>query len=211
MMFERLPALEPLHFFSISLEGAYLKENTPFQKKHLLPSTFKYFNQEEEAKVFFGFNEKGLRFQFQVFTEVKEVVYPDYRKGDSIELFIDTRNLQSAGYITKFCHHFVLFPSKVEGFFIKEVTRFRNDDAHFLAESKDFQVEVDAQKKFYLIDVFIPSFSLHGYDISKFDKLGFTYRINITGRDPINFSLSPKEFVIERNPYFWSTLTLKNE
>lgn len=210
-MFERLPALEPLHFFSVSLEGAYLKENMPFQKKHLLPSTSKYFDEEEGAKVFFGFNEKGLRFQFQVFTEVKEVVYPDFRKGDSIEIFIDTRNVKSSGYITKFCHHFVLFPSKVDGFFIKEVSRFRNDDSHFLAESKDFQVEVDHQKKFYLIDIFIPSFSLHGYDISKFDKLGFTYRINITGKDPINFSLSPKEFVIERNPYFWSTLTLKNE
>lgn len=207
-MFERLPSLLPLHFFDLSFEAAYLKEGSRLSKAHILPTTGSYL-EEDEAKVFFGWNEKGVYLRFTVFEEPKDVFYPEFRKGDSIELFFDTRNIKSLGYVTKFCHHFVLFPLKVDGYHIKEVTRFRNDDAHFLADPKYFQVDAAVEKKSYTIDLFIPSSSLHGYDISKFNKLGFTYRINRLAKEPCHFSVSSKEFVIERHPFFWSSLLLK--
>ncbi len=206
-MFERLPSLLPLHFFDLYFEAPYLKEEA-FHQRHLLPSTFSYFG-EDEAKVFFGWSEKGVSLRFTVFEEPKDVFFPDFRKGDSIELFFDTRNIKSLGYVTKFCHHFVLFPLKIDGFHIKEVTRFRNDDAHTLADEEEFIVKAAFTKKSYTIDLFIPSSSLHGYDPEKFNKLGFTYRINRLSKEPIHFSVSSKEFVIERHPFFWGNISLK--
>lgn len=207
-MFERLPALEPIHFFDLTIDGFYLKDKFLFQKKHLLPNPFK---EEDHPLVYFGFNENGIFFSFHVFSEVKEVFFPDFRKGDCIELFIDTRNLKSAGYVTKFCHHFVVFPMKIDDFYIQEVTRFRSDDTHVLSLAKDFEVQTEAKKDSYKINLFIPAFCLYGFDIEKFQRLGFTFRVNRMGKESQNFSLSPKEFVIERNPYFWSNLILKKE
>ena len=207
-MLEEFPFFLPLTFFEISFDVKYFKKGK-LNKDYLLFSTSKYLDEEEFAKVYFGWNERGLYFFFEVEKVIEKVCYPDFRKGDSIELFIDTRNIKNYGYTTKFCHHFVIFPKKREGYHVKEITRFREEDMHRIANPLDFQVKVEESKKKYFLDLFIPSKCLYGYDTSKFDKLGFTYRINRTSKDPQHFSESSREYVIERQPALFATALLK--
>jgi hypothetical protein len=207
-MLEEFPFFLPLTFFEVSFDVKYFK-GKKLNRDFLLLSTSKYLDEEEFAKVYFGWNDKGLYFLFEVEGIVEKICYPDFRKGDSIELFIDTRNVKTFGYTTKFCHHFLIFPKKHEGHYAKEITRFREEDMHKIANPKDFEVGVSEGKKRYLLDLFIPSKCLHGYDPSKFDKLGFTYRINRNLKDPQHFSVSSKEYVIEREPAFFATALLK--
>lgn len=209
-MFEDIPAILPLHFFDISYRVAYLssKKDEIRKKKYLLPSTSKYLSEKERGEFYLGWNEKGISICAEIKAEEVELSFPEYRRGDCLELFFDTRNIKSSGYVTKFCHHFVVFPLPIDGHYIKEVTRFRNEDMHILASAEDFKISVKISKVSYLIDLFIPSKCLYGFDSTRFDKLGFTYRINVKNEEPSHFSLSSKELSIERNPFFWSTLTL---
>jgi hypothetical protein len=79
---------------------------------------------------------------------------------------------------------------------------------HILASPNDFDVNVEIGKDSYFADIFIPSKCLYGFDPARFDKLGFTYRINRRGKDPLHFSMSSLELSVERNPYFWATVNL---
>lgn len=210
-MFESLPSLLPLHFFELFFDAKYVsatKRRGKLGKEHLINPTGKYFDEEDSLEFFLGWNEKGIIVQAEIYSENIEIDPSEFRRGDSIELFFDTRNLKSQGYVSKFCHHFVVFPELADNFYIKEVTRFRNEDMHILASPNDFDVNVEIGKKSYFADIFIPSKCLYGFDPSRFDKLGFTYRVNRKGKDPIHFSLSSMELSVERNPYFWATVNL---
>ena len=214
MFFEELPSLFPLSFFDVAYDAKHFdflkKKDQKLNKNYLLPSFSKYLDEEEFAKIFLGWNEEGILIQIYVKTkDIIEVSLNDFRKKDSIELFFDTRNIKTQGYITKFCHHFVVFPKKIDSTYIREVTRFRNEDMHNLASPEDFEIEVQIDKNLYFADVFIPSKCLYGYDPKRFDRMGFTYRINRTNKDPQHFSVSSREYKnFERNPCFWSHINL---
>ena len=210
-MFDDIPSVLPIHFFDLTYEANYLQSRMgklKLKKEYLLPSTSLYLDEEDSNEIYFAWNENGLFFQVKVPAEDIDISALEYRRGDSIELFIDTRNNKSIGYITKFSHHFVIYPKLVDRSYIKEVTRFKNDDMHKLADPKDFEISVDIEKKYYFIDLFIPSKCLYGFDPSRFNKLGFTYMINRRGKEPCHLSLSSREISIERNPYFWTNILL---
>lgn len=210
-MFESLPSLLPLHFFELYFDARYVsatKRRGKLGKEYLINPTGKYSDEDDCIELFLGWNEKGLIAQAKIFSANIEIDPSDFRKGDSLELFFDTRNLKSQGYVSKFSHHFVIFPELVDNFYLKEVTRFRNEDMHILASPADFDVNIEEGKDFYFADIFIPAKCLYGFDPSRFDKLGFTYRVNRRGKDPAYFSVSSLEIAVERNPYFWATVNL---
>lgn len=89
----------------------------------------------------------GLYFFIDVQNANPQVTFPKIEDGDSVELFIDTKNLKTARTTHRFCHHFYFLPERVEGVMAKEVTRFRTEDSHPLAESADLEVQVVRKKK----------------------------------------------------------------
>jgi hypothetical protein len=214
MILDEIPAVLPLNFFDLSFELNYLKithRKELKKKQFILPSTSDYLDENSSSTFSMAWNEEGILFQGEIFSDILEASSPEFRRGDCLELFFDTRNIKSQGYITKFCHQFVIFPEEVDGFFIREVTRFRNEDMHHLADPSSFDIKVEIKKRGYLIDLFIPSTCLYGFDPTRLDKLGFTYRVNKKGLPPNHFSLSSTEVPIERNPFFWATALLKKE
>ena len=117
--------------------------------------------------------------------------------------------LTIAGFITRFCHHFVFLPKPVDGICAQEITAFRTDDRHELCDASLLHVEGDFQKRSYSLKIFIPAECLHGYDPSSFDRLGFSYRIHRFGGDPQHFTLSSEYFVIEKEPSLWCSCVMK--
>ena len=60
----------------------------------------------------------------------------------------------------------------------------------------------------YQMQIFLPSEALHGYDPKVFEKLGFAFRINRSGGDPMHFPLCSDQFEIGLHPSLWSSLKI---
>lgn len=142
---------------------------------------------------------------------MKSVFFPEFRKGDSVELFIDTRAMKNAGFPTRFCHYFVFLPKPVDEISAQEITNFRTDDRHELCDSEKLQTSVSCKSQSYLLQIFIPLECLHGYDPSSFDRLGFSYRINRLSKDPQHFAISSDYLAVENQPSLWSTMHMRKK
>ena len=190
---DQLSPILPIDFFSMSLD---LKK-APLSKRHLLPDFSELLFENPFAKVYMAWDAKGLSFEV--------VVDKIFEENDRVEFFIDTRDLKSAGFLTRFCHHFVVDKTSAE-----EVTAFRTDDRHELCEGNKIAVKGDFRKKSYTLHILIPSECLHGYDPKAFDRLGFSYRISRTGSDPQHFALSSDYLAIENQPSLWGSLQMRD-
>lgn len=180
------------------------------QKKHRLANFSELLYEDCFSEIRMGWNPRGLIFEIHIQKEFEECFFPEYRKGDSIELFIDTRDLKNAGFIHRFCHHFVMLPKPIEEISAQEVTVFRTDDRHELCEGKKIHVVSEFKKKSYIVAIHLPEDCLYGYDSSSFDRLGFAYRINARGN--INhFNVSSEYLNLEQHPNRWASMQMRME
>jgi hypothetical protein len=174
-----------------------------------LPDIEELLDQERFAYVSLFWNEEGIGGTIRVQRPFEAAFFPDYAKGDAIEIFIDTRNNKKAGFASKFCHQFVLLPVEVEGVTAKEVTRFRSEDAHELCDPSYIEVRSIFLAKSYQVEFMIAKEALHGYDPILFPKLGFAYRI-YKGRAKVqSFPFSCKSFEPLHHPSLWASLYLQ--
>lgn len=204
--------LNPINFFQIGFDCKSIDAkswSTKIEKAEFkVPDTSELSVEESFADVHMGWNADGLYFSVFLHVPFQQANYPNYDRGDSVELFIDTRDVKTSGFNTRFCHHFFFLPADVDGVQAAEVTRFRTEDVHELCDPKELKVLTDFSKKSYLIKIFIPSQCLYGYDPEQFDRLGFTYRINRHGGSSQHFSVSSLEYPIEQQPSLWSSVRL---
>jgi hypothetical protein len=207
-LFEDVPALSPVQFFGLSAACLSIKDQWTPQKDYLLPDTSELLSEEHFGEVYAGWNREKLAFFIAVSRPFQKIGENDFRKGDSVELFIDTRDLKTKGVVSRFCHHFVFFPVEAQNFYGREITRFRNEDTHRLCHPEDLQITPNLDDESYRLSIEIPSHCLHGYDPVSFPRIGFTYRINRFEGPPQHFAVSSDEYVIEQHPATWGTLKL---
>lgn len=203
--FEELPALTPLNFFGMIAEVRYSKKQGA---AHRLPDSSALLAESRFADVLFSWNEEGISISVVVDKPFEEAMYPDFAQGDALELFFDTRDVKSSSFLTRFCHRFLILPVAVQGIQALELTSFRTEDTHPLADPADLCVKATLSKNSYQLDIFFPAHCLHGYDPTQFDRMGFTYRLHRKGGAPQHFSASSADFNIEQNPRLWGSLKL---
>lgn len=207
-------SLAPVSFFQLSANCHYLQNGSKFPKlnkkseKYLLPNTSALCGEHSFAQVFMGWNEESIELLVNIDQPYRECSYPEILRGDSVELMLDTRDVKTSGYNTRFCHHFFFLPEAIEGHQAAEITRFRTEDVHELCDSQDIKIKTQFNSKSYEMHILIPNQSLYGYDPDQFDRLGFTYRINRRGGNPQHFSVISEDFQIEQQPSLWASLTL---
>lgn len=194
------------YFFTFEADCHQLQKK--FEKKHFLPHFSKLLDEEQFAEVGAGWNQSGLYFFIEVSTPEIAVSFPDIQKGDSIELFIDTKNLKSTKSTHRFCHHFYFLPERVEGVLCKEITHFRTEDSHPLCNPDDIQLKITKRKSSYEADICIPTECLTGFQPEVGQSIGFTYRINRSKGPAQHFAVSSQHCQIEYYPHLWGTLKL---
>jgi hypothetical protein len=209
-MFEELPPFTPVNFFQLSADCFPIGTPIPIGnlKKYLLPDTGGLTCEETFAQVAIGWHADGLHLLIKSKKPVERVAYPDIEKGDSVEIFIDTRDRKTSGYATRFCHHFFFLPEAVEGRQAGELSRFRTEDTHELCDPEELKVQSFNQKNNYTLQIFLPIQCLHGYDPEQFDRIGFTYRINRPNDPPQHFTVVSEDYQIEQQPSLWGSLRL---
>lgn len=215
-MLEELIPLNPIHFFALQWDCPEMRSVRTFpEKSHYLPDLAKYQHDTSFADIALGWNDKGIQIAVFFHDLMEHPDFPDIQSGDSVEIFIDTRDVKTSGYTTRFCHHFFFLPApvKTNGDFIQagEITRFRTDDVHELCDPNSLIVKGQTKKNRTLMSIEIPSACLHGYDPMQFDRLGFTYRINRYRGYPQFFAASSDEFPIEQHPSVWASIRLMKE
>lgn len=186
---------------------ALTKPKAPLTKSYLLPHEVQLLDQRGFADVSMGWCAEGIRLQVHVHQPWEKAVYPELQQGDSVELFIDTRDRKQGG-LTRFCHHFFFSAKPLEGLLAAEISTFRDLDAHDLCAPHLLEVEPTFTAKDYQLNIWIPAICLHGYDPISVDRLGFTYRINRVRGDAQTFALSEREAPIDHHPARWASLKL---
>ena len=210
---EDFPSITPVNFFQIYVDCAHIEKDSDHKinsEKYLLPDTSFLCAHESFADVFMGWNEEYLEFYFKVKVPFKGVSYPEITQGDSLEIFIDTRDVKTARFNTRFCHHFFFLPEGVDGQFCGEITHFRTEESHPLSDSKDLKVKSIINKSGYSQQIVIPNHLLYGYDPLQCNRLGISYRINRKNHFPMHFSAVTEDFSIDQQPSMWATCNLVN-
>ncbi len=207
---EKKISLLPLSFYAFSVDCHYLKNKENLYKldNYSLPSTGLFFQEETFAKVSMGWNEEGIYLLIAFKIAFKQSFFPEIEKGDSVELFFDTRDIKSSGFNTRFCHHFFFLPQAFEGRQAGEMTHFRTEDRHELCDFSLLKCQTTFAAKNYKMAIFIPKEALHGYDPIQFDRLGFSYRLHRAKGTAQHFSVSSEEFMVEQQPSLWSSVKL---
>lgn len=215
MIDDTSPALSPLTFFELALTCHYLPlpsrhipRDKALRKRYLLPHTSPLNGEEVFADVFWGWNEEGMAFAVEAVTAPLACHYPDFKKGDSFEIFLDMRPKTSA-VITRYCHHFFALPEAVEGVRVGEITRFREGDSHPLATFEQLDIRADINKKGYRLELFIPAEQLYGWDsdASDIEQVAFTYRLNRFQAPAQHLSVG-QDFSLEIHPPLWAIAKL---
>lgn len=201
-MLKEIAPLTPSQFFKMSCR-------VPYAKEIKLPDTSTLVSEESFATLSVEWNERGLRFVAEIKSRLKESSYPRVQEGDSVELFIDTRNMKSAGSITPFCHHFVFLPLPVDDIRAAELTKFRGEESRPMAQPYHFEIDVKEKLRTYTMDILISPNALYGFDPYELPHLGFTYRINRCHAEPQHFACTGRDAAIERSPSLWGTLILE--
>lgn len=178
-------------------------------KGHLLPDLSGLSGRESFARLLGGWSSEGLTFRFDLDAPVQQSFFPDIKRGDGIELFIDSRDDKSGSYNTRFCHHFFFLPQEVDGQDRGEITRFRGEEGHDLADPSRLEMEVTKKKGSYAVDIFIPANCLHGFDGQVGYRLGFSYLAHRYGGVSQSYSPAGPEYQQEQLPWLWSTLRLE--
>lgn len=204
--------LSPLNFFEISLDCKKIAETSWKEsiddKKFRFPSTQFLSGEETPFHFNMGWCEEGIAFQVETQEPFQHPNFPNLIEGDSIELFFDTRDSKTGSVITRFCHHFYFLPQAIDGHQKGEITRFRQEDTHELANPKDLELFVHKRGDTTRLKGFIKKEALFGFDPNQFSRLGFTYRINQRYGGSVHFAVKTEEFNLEQEPSLWASITL---
>lgn len=195
--------LMPIDLFSIEVTIAYLEDQKVNMKQIKLPSFPELFYKQAFADVGLYYNQDGIGGKVEVQGPFTGAEYPDFTKQDAFELLISTRQTTYATHVTRFCHHFVIFPVEIGSFYAKEITHFRHDDTRPLFDPSPIVVKAVFDKKSYSFDFFIPKSSLYGFE-DMTEGFSFTYFVHSPKQGVQSFCASYENFTVSQMPSLWA-------
>lgn len=211
MDLRKLPPVDLMSLFEVSLPIAKGKPSSfarALKSPYLIPSVADFLGEDSFFQLGLSWTEEAFYLYFKIDVPFQGAYFPEFERGDAIEVFIDTRGIVSATSIHKYCHHFVFLPKEVDGIQAVEVTRFKNQDRHPPASHENFVIDTKIKKHEIEMEIMIPEISLFGYTPTQVPKLGFACRVHRSKEESGHFPLSGKDFKIETSPAIWARLDL---
>ncbi|MGR3951614.1 MAG: hypothetical protein QRY74_01650 [Chlamydia sp.] len=161
-----------------------------------------------------GWNENGLflAVQWDIYPPYT-TLWPKYRLGDALEIYIDTKNRNSFRLVHRYCHQFILFPEAFEGIQSKEITEFRTQESRPMAQDntvKGFFHKAKNGINFFVAT--IPESALFGWSPEVGGKISLGCVLH-NGDGKLSSSQSFPECSggpasLEKSPYTWITAVL---
>lgn len=157
-----------------------------------------------------GWNANGLAIQVHVTHPISASAHarsaPESLSG--IQIWIDTRNMQSVHRAGRYCHSFCLLPSVGEASKPAAVPMpiGRSRDDARVADASSIDVRSRIEPRAWSVWAWLPEKALFGYDPAASPRLGFYCAVR-RDRGTDLFSVD-REFPFDIDPSLWSTLEL---
>jgi hypothetical protein len=172
--------------------------------------------QTNFADVRLAWNEAGIGLQVEVRGKQQLAVgNPDRPRGsDGVTLWLDTRDARAGHRASRTCHQFHFLasgsgPEHDEPAFVQAKINRALEDAP-LALASQVLFKVHTRKSGYILEAFLPTAVLNGYDPEEHRRLGFFYAVRDDELGEQLLNLSP-EFPFWEDPSLWSELDLSKE
>jgi hypothetical protein len=155
----------------------------------------------------------GMVFQLQVQGKKQAPWCRESRLDDSdgLRLWIDTRDTHTVHRASRFCHQFVFLPqgegAKQQHPIAELLNIDRARDNPVQPARGTIQVRSEQRVDGYLMQGFVPSAAITGYDPNEHPKLGFYYAIMDRELGWQTLSLG-SEYPFQTDPSLWGTLEL---
>jgi hypothetical protein len=167
------------------------------------------------AEIRLGWNPEGLGI-----TAIADGVTPqqlaEHRPEGfaAAQFWVDTRDTRNVSRATKFCHRFVVRidrtgkQGRLEAQVASRPIARAVADAP-LGRSDDIPVRVELSRTSWVLELFLSSQVLNGFDPDTNRRLGFAYHIADFVRDDQFLGIG-REFPVGENPSLWSTIELRD-
>jgi hypothetical protein len=181
--------------------------------EHRLDNFAAMDDQKNFADVRLAWNEFGIGMQVEVRGKQQLAVgNPDRPRGsDGVTLWLDTRDARANHRASRYCHQFHFLatgagPEHDEPAFVQTKINRALEDAPF-ASANGVPFMVHPRKDGYLLEAFVPSAALNGFDPQEHPRLGFFYNVrdDELGEQPLSLTA---EFPFWDDPSLWSVLQL---
>lgn len=199
MDLRELSPILPLHFFEVELSFPKGGDIT------FVDDYSAYLEEDSFFEIGFAFSDRGIAIDLMVDKPFEKSIFPEVEKGDGLEFFIDTRGIQDAHLIHKYCHHFVFLPKEVDGISGVEVTRFKTGDKRELASKDHIKVKTTFGKNRYEMNVFISDTAFFGYDLSESPHIKIAYIVHRGVKENAgHFPKSQLDYNLKEHPSLWA-------
>jgi hypothetical protein len=132
--------------------------------------------------------------------------------SDSLQIWIDTRDVHNVHRAGRFCHRFVFLPcgggQRLDQPLAGTLPINRARELHDPIQPELLQTSCQRQGNDYILEAFIPAEALTGFDPAEHSRLGFTYSV-------IDRELGQQTFGVggpmpyQEDPSLWATLELQ--
>ena len=173
---------------------------------------------ELDGKKVFGdvracWNEKGLGFRVEVRGKKQPIWCRESRMEDSdgLQVWVDTRDTHNVHRATRFCHRFAFMPAgggrKFEEPVAEQLIINRARENAPPVRLQSLQIASQRRSDGYVLEAFLPSSALTGFDAQEHPRLGFTYAVFDRELGLQTFSVGTC-YPYEEDPSVWATLEL---
>jgi hypothetical protein len=164
---------------------------------------------------FIGWTQQGLYLALQVYDRQIETAPATawWWTRDNIELFLSTRPVRSDQTMYDvFSHQFFVVPADKTAGNNSVVGQWHRDGDALkdnLIPAPGIQKAVKILPDRYVVELYIPASSMHGFDPSKYNKLAFNLHVRDFNTAADFFWSAPKSSRTELRPNTWGTLLLE--
>jgi hypothetical protein len=180
-----------------------------------LPELMQLDGRQPWADVRVGWNPRGLGIAVLAEGVSNLQLAPDRPEGFAdVHFWVDTRDSRNVSRATRFCHRFVAHLSVRKGRKELTVEVAQRPIARAAADSPICPSDLilnksELSRAGWMLELFLPSQALHGFDPETNRRLGFAYQISDHVREDQFLGIG-RDFPLGENPSLWSTLELRD-
>lgn len=134
--------------------------------------------------------------------------------SDSAQFWVDTRDTRDVHRATRYCHRFaaILAAKGAKGLDsqVEQCPINRALASPPPVRESEIARRADRTRTGWILEVFFPASSLHGFDPETNRRLGFYYQVTDPARGDQYLSVG-REFPIAEDPSLWATLELTDQ